>query len=52
MFSAPSVRMPGRQVVSQPPTQGRLQGVHHLYNGSSGTFLPVKEVQSHGNSEV
>jgi len=23
--------------------QGRQQGAHHLYNGSSGTFLPVKE---------
>jgi hypothetical protein len=32
--------------------QGRLHGVHHLYYGSSGTFLPVKEADSHGNSQV
>jgi hypothetical protein len=32
--------------------QGRRNGVHHLYNGSSGTFLPVKEADPHGNSKV
>jgi hypothetical protein len=43
---------PGYGVVSLLADQGRHDGARHLYNGSSGTFLPVKEADSHGNSEV
>ena len=46
-----SGRVPRTGWISQS-TQERLHGVRHLYNGSSGTFLPVKEADSDGNSQV